>query len=88
MCYERCDAIVIGLLNYAMRFGHDIKSDVPITEELLYNIETYLIPSLTRYDEDMYNTKIIAPTISDPIKTEGAVGTGISCGGWSSDPSL
>ena len=23
LCYERCDAIVIGLLNYAMRKGQD-----------------------------------------------------------------
>ena len=80
LCNERCDAIVIGLLNYAMRYRHNIKSVVPITEELLYNINTYLIPSLTRYDKKMHKIEIIAPTISEPIKTAGAVGTGLSCG--------
>ena len=43
---DRIDAYVIGLLNYAMREGQDIESDYPITEELLYNIRTTLIPSL------------------------------------------
>ena len=32
LCYERGDAYLIAVLNYAMRNGHDIVSDAPITE--------------------------------------------------------
>lgn len=76
---DRIDAYVIGLLNYAMRNNEDIVSDVPITEDLLYNIETTLIPSLAKYGKSLYNIKITAPVI-EPIKQGNAVGTGCSCG--------
>ena len=80
LCYERGDAFLIGLLNWAMRHGHDIKSVAPITEELLYNINKFLIPSLTKYDKALTPIKIVADMESEPIKNAGGVGTGISCG--------
>ena len=80
LCYERCDAFVIGLLNYAMRKNLNIQSDAPITEMLLYNIEEHLIPSLTKHDKDLYKIKITAEIESTPIKNAGAIGTGLSCG--------
>ena len=46
LCTERSDAFLIGILPLAMRFGEDISLDAPVTEELLFNIETELIPSL------------------------------------------
>ena len=76
---DRIDAYVIGLLNYAMRINENIESDVPITEDLLYNIETTLIPSLSKYGKSLHSIKIVAPTIA-PIKEGEAVGTGCSCG--------
>lgn len=42
LCTERWDAYVIGVLNYAMRNHMDITSEIPITGELLYNINRYL----------------------------------------------
>lgn len=76
---DRIDAYVIGLLNYAMRNNHDIISEIPITEELLYNIETTLVPSLAKYGDSLYNIKLNMPTI-ETIKEGTAVGTGCSCG--------
>lgn len=80
LCWERCDAFVIGLLSWAMRKHHDIHCKAPITEELLYNINEYLIPSLTKYDKRLYNVKIIAPVETEAMQNAGAVGTGVSGG--------
>lgn len=80
LCWERSDAYVIAVLNYAMRNGHDIECDAPITEELYYNIETYLIDALVKFNNHFYRTKIKATIINDKLPCAGAVGTGISCG--------
>lgn len=80
LCYERCDAYLIGLLNYAMRNHYDIECEGPVTAQLLYQIETYLIPSLSRHSKVLYATKIIAQVANELIDNVGAVGTGISCG--------
>lgn len=76
---DRIDAYVVGLLNFAMRNNHNIKSEYPITEELLYNIENILIPSVYKYSKKLFNIKLEMPMISS-IKSGKANGTGISCG--------
>lgn len=80
LCDERGDAYLIAVLNYAMRNGHDIISEAPITEDLLYNIETYLIDGLIEYNPQFHRSVITAETASVPLPNAGAVGTGISCG--------
>lgn len=80
LCTERSDAYVIGLLNWCLRENHDIKCDVPITEELLFNITNLLIPALVKYSSgNIHNIKIIAPT-APTLQCGTAVGTGCSCG--------
>ena len=79
LCVERSDAYLIGLLNYAQRRYHDIICDAPVTEDLLYNIETDLLPSLCRYGKNMHKPKIIAQT-APPLQQGFAVGTGASFG--------
>lgn len=76
---DRVDAYVIGILNYAMRNKHDIYSSSYITEELLYNIKTILVPSLTKYGKNLNNIKIDIPTTS-AIKQGEFIATGCSCG--------
>lgn len=80
LCYERADAFLIGLLSWAMRLNHDIECVTSVNEELLYNIRSYLIPSLTKYGKKLYNIKIIAPTTNDILPSAGSIGTGCSCG--------
>ena len=41
LCADRVDAIVVGLLQYAMLNNHDIKSDSYITEEILFKINRF-----------------------------------------------
>lgn len=80
LCYERGDAFVVAILNYAMRYGHDIESKAPIGEDLYYQLTTDLIESLANNSKTMHKTKIIAEIDSSNLPNEGAVGTGISCG--------
>lgn len=75
---ERADAYVIGLLHWCMLNRHDIKCQVPVTEELLYNIKTILVPSLAKYANNLHSIKIDAE-VAPALKGE-EVGTGCSCG--------
>lgn len=80
LCYERSDAYVIAVLNFAMRNNHDIECETPISEDVFYNIEKYLIDALVRYNDSFYRPTISAPVASEPLPCANAVGTGISCG--------
>lgn len=80
LCYERGDAFVIAVLNYAMRNHHDIVSEAPLTEDLYYNIDKYLVDAIAQYNSNFYRPQITAEVASEPLPCAGAVGTGISCG--------
>ena len=80
LVYERADAFLVGILKYAMLNNHDITCLTPVSKELLYNLQTILIPTLANHDENLYETKITADIISKPLKNAGGVGTGLSMG--------
>lgn len=80
LCNERSDAFLIGILNYAMREHCDIRCEAPVGAQLLYQIRTYLIPSLVRNSKVLYSTNITADIDATPIQNGGGVGTGISGG--------
>lgn len=80
LCHERSDAFVVGLLNYAMRNGHDIVCDSPIGEDIFYQLDTYFIDAVTRADKRLYRVQIFADVESSQLPNKGAVGTGISGG--------
>lgn len=80
LCAERGDAFVIGLLPVAMRNGLDIVSEAPVDERLLYQIQSTLMPLLSRYGKNVHEVKIEAPIATSPIENAGSVGAGISCG--------
>ncbi|MCL1986503.1 MAG: ELKS/Rab6-interacting/CAST family protein [Firmicutes bacterium] len=77
---DRADAILIGIVHMAMRQNHDIYSELPITGELLYNLNNILIPMLTKYDPTLTKIKINASPINEPVQNFGGVGTGLSLG--------
>jgi len=77
---ERADPFLVGVLFYAMKNNHDIICESPVTSELLYNLETQLIPTLSRHDADAHRVKITADHIDTPLENAGAVGTGVSMG--------
>lgn len=80
LCFERGDAYVIAVLNYAMRNHHDIISEAPLSEDLYYNIDKYLVDAIAQYNKGFYRPQIMAEVTSEPLPCAGAVGTGISCG--------
>jgi len=80
LCYERSDAFLVGALPFAMRNNHDIKCIAPVTEELLYNLEQHLIPTLCQTDSSVYRTSIITEYTSELLGNHGGVGTAMSGG--------
>lgn len=80
LCTERDDAYLIACLNYAMLHGHDIECESPITESLLFKINTYLIPALIENNPHFHNVQISCDVATDTLPCAGFVATGISCG--------
>lgn len=76
---DRIDAVVMGLMLFAIKHGYDFKSNLPISEGLYYNLRYYFIGAIAS-PHKMYHPQINAPLIAD-INDEGnIVATGISCG--------
>ena len=67
------------MLPQAATDGTDIASRVPVSETLLFQLNTFVVPVLAK----LYGArriKIDAPQIADNTETAGAVGTGLTCG--------
>jgi len=90
LCDKRSDAYVIAALPYAMRTRQDIICDAPVTEDLLFQIETELVPAMTK-KSSLYPTTVfadVAPSLPKKSsidqrtgkKETGAVGAGFSLG--------
>ncbi|MCR5414805.1 MAG: hypothetical protein K6F50_08815 [Kiritimatiellae bacterium] len=92
LCYERSDAFILGLLHFAMQYGHDITSEAPMTSRLYLQLTEQFLPAfaklngLTRSDNKNGNggwhVKIYAPLAPEIEHPDGgnAIGTGCSCG--------
>lgn len=80
LCEERSDAFVVAMLWYAMITGSDIQVETPMSEQMVFNIQRFLIPALCRPDNGYKRINLFGPTTSEPVKNKSAVGTGMSCG--------
>lgn len=80
LCYERGDAFLVALLYFAMITGEDIVVEEVVSEKLLYQLQYYIIPMLCNNEAGYSEIHILAETTNKPYQTQGAVGTGISCG--------
>jgi hypothetical protein len=78
-CYEKADAFIIGLLPYAMKYNYNIKSEIPISEKLHYNLTEHYIPVISS-NTDLNEIRISANTCPKILGTQNAVGTGNSGG--------
>lgn len=76
---EVADAVIVGILMYAMKEKKDIYSENYISSDLLFGITKYLMPFLCHINKDLSLIKINMP-ISNQRFTGKHVGTGISCG--------
>lgn len=77
---ELSDAFVLALLELAMEKGCDIYYQAPMSEDLKYQLETYLIPAYAKYLEPFNHIKLIGLTSDAQIETAGVVGAGFSGG--------
>ncbi len=80
LCEDRSDAFVVALLWYAMITGSDIQVETPMSEQMAFRIQRYLIPALCRQDNGYRRITLLGPTTDEPVKNQKAVGTGMSCG--------
>lgn len=80
LCTARSDAFVMALLPAAMRGGHCISCETPMSQRLHYQLENYLIPSLCASGDLYHPVSIQAPLASEGIKNRRGVGTGFSGG--------
>ena len=74
---ERCDAYVAILLRYAFDRGFNIKSLVPMSEDLYYNVVEHLMPPMTK--NGRFRVRLDTD-VAEPLPGGDAVGTGVSCG--------
>lgn len=82
-CYldaTRADAFIVGILYYSMAHGCDIRSDIPISEDLYYNLDNHFIDAIAHEGSGLYRTRLYVDTVPVVEKTGGIVATGISCG--------
>jgi len=80
LCFERADAFLIALFYFAMRNGHDIICESPVSEDLYYQITEYLIPVLLEKSKCKLKNINIQCELAENIQNIGAVGTGLTCG--------
>lgn len=80
LCVERGDAYVIGLLSLAMRERCNIHSEVPLTGELIHQIQTELIPPVIKFSKSLYAPQISGTLDDKSLPSAKKIATGCSCG--------
>lgn len=76
----RADAFVMALLPGAMRGGHEIVCEDPMSERLHDQLVNGLIPTLSFAGELYHPIPITAPLTAEKVANQGAAGTGFSGG--------
>ena len=77
---EKSDAFVLAFLEIAMEHGLDLEFEAPISEELKYQLERYLIPVYAQHFEMLHEIRLSGPVTTDVIPSENVTGTGFSGG--------
>lgn len=80
LCAERSDAFVVAMLWYAMVTGADIEVESPMSEQMAFSVQHYLIPALCTDENHRRRIHLYGPTTDKPYHNIKAVGTGMSCG--------
>lgn len=80
LCYERADGFLVSLLPFAIINNFNIEVNGYVSERLLYQLKTYLLPVLSVNIPGFHNIDINADIDNTVLKSQNAVGTGLSCG--------
>ena len=73
---DRLDAFVVAFLPTAMREGMDLVCEAPVSRRLLYQVNHYLIPTLSRNIDIYHKVCLRADPTDENLPNAGAVGTG------------
>lgn len=77
---ERSDAVIVSFLIYAVKFGLDIVTELPLSKTLYYNITKHIIPQMVVCNPGKgYYINIDAP-LTDEVYSSTWNGTGVSLG--------
>ena len=79
LCDTRADAFLVTCLYRAAREGYDIECLVPVSERLLFQINTFMTTVLASVF-GRQQIAITAPVDSTLLPSARAIGTGITCG--------
>lgn len=77
---EKSDAFVLGFLETAMEHNCDIEFEMPISEDLKYQLERHLIPVYAKHFDMLYQIRLIGPVTNEVLLSENVTGTGFSGG--------
>lgn len=77
---DRLDPFLLVLIPFAMRKGHDLVSETPISDRLFYNINEVLIPNLCAGDSRLHKTNLLIPSCGEAPPSGSLTATGMSCG--------
>ena len=77
---DRCDAVVMGLMYMALSKRYDIESEIPISEDLYYNLENHFIDALAHEGSGLHRVCLKMPVIANVERIGNIVATGVSCG--------
>ena len=80
LCSDRSDAFVIGLLGFAIRFGHDIEFEAPMTDLLKDQLENDFIDVLCQHEPRLHRVRLTGPVTRPIPKVRTVRGMGLSCG--------
>ena len=82
LCTEKSDAFVMGLLTASMENDMDIEFEAPLSERLYYQMTTYYIPLVSKYNSKypLHYIDLIGPRSLEIFESKNAVVTGCSGG--------
>src|SRR5512136_2283511 len=80
LCTEKIDGFLVALLPFAMMENLNIHSGGSVSERLLYQLKTILLPSLSANITEFHSIDIDAEIDGKILESKNAVGTALSCG--------
>ena len=79
LTYEVSDACLVCILLYAMEHNKNIRCEGKVSYRLLYQLENYLIPAISKNIKRYNKIKVFADVIDINFNST-SIGTGLSCG--------
>ena len=80
LCAERIDGFLVALLPFAMIKNLNIRSEGHVSERLLYQLQTILLPSLSANISEFHSIGIDAKSDGRVLESKNGVGTALTCG--------